>query len=345
MKIMDSSEKRRYPYVIAEIGINHNGDIDLAKRTIQAAADVGADAVKFQSFDVDEFMADHERIYEYESVGTVIRESMYDMFKRLQLPAAWHEKLFDYASLKGLNFLSSTADQASVDLLESLGARALKISSEDIINLPLLQHVAQQKTTVILSTGMADQAEIDAAVSIIQSGMVEELILLHCVSLYPTPDDEANLARMISLRERYGVDVGYSDHTLGCEAAVAATAMGAKVLEKHFTLDKNLKGPDHVISADPEEFAELVRRVRRVSRQLGDPGLKPSRSEEISRREFRRSIVAAVDIPAHAVITRDMLSLKRPGNGMHPNEIYNVVGHRTRHRIRRNSQVREGDLI
>ena len=329
------------PYVVAEIGVNHNGDLSLAKRTIDAAAEAGADAVKFQTFRAEEFMADREVAYEYESGGKRVSESMYRMFKRLELPPAWHGELQSHARSAGVEFLSSVADRESADLLAHLGAPALKIASEDLINLPLLEHAANLRMPVILSTGMGDQAEIDGAFAVLEEGGCTDILLLHCVSLYPTSDDEANLRRMVSLRERYGRPVGYSDHTRGWTAAIGAAALGALLIEKHFTLDRGLPGPDHALSSDPAELAELVAGARRVARQLGSPELTPSPGElKTARDQFRRSIVAAVDIPENTEIGPEMLRLQRPGTGIHPREAGNLIGKRTRRPFRAAEQLR-----
>ena len=332
------------PYVVAEIGVNHNGELSLAKKTIDAAVEAGADAVKFQTFRAEEFMADHEMTYEYESGGERVSESMYEMFKRLELPKSWHEELQAHAHAKGLEFLSSAADPASVDLLIALGTPALKIASEDLINLPLLEYVAERHVPVILSTGMANQTEIDQAVAILREGGCTDLLLLHCISLYPTPDEEANLLRMTSLRDRYGTLVGFSDHTLGCEAAIGAVALGAVLIEKHFTLDRALPGPDHALSSDPTELTELVASVRKVAKQLGSPDLVPSPGEQTARQQFRRSVVAAVDIPKGAIITQEMLCLKRPGTGIPPRELQNIVGTRTHRTFAADEQLRWEDV-
>ncbi len=328
------------PYVVAEIGLNHNGDLSLAKKTIDAAVEAGADAVKFQTFRAEEFMADHEMAYEYESGGERVSESMYEMFKRLELPEIWHAELQAYAHANGLEFLSSAADPTSADLLIALGTPVLKIASEDLINLSLLEYVAKRRVPVILSTGMADQTEIDQAVTILRKGGCKNLLLLHCVSLYPTPDEEANLLRMTSLRDRYGTLAGFSDHTLGCEATIAAVALGAVLIEKHFTLDRTLRGPDHALSSDPTELAEIVAGVRKVVKQLGSPDLMPSRGERAAREQFRRSVVAAVDIAKGAIIKREMLCLKRPGDGIPPRELDALVGKRARRGFEVNGQIK-----
>lgn len=333
------------PYIIAEIGVNHNGDLALAKTTIDAAVGTGADAVKFQTFRAEEFMSDRTFVYEYQSGGERVSESMFEMFKRLELPESWHAELQNYARENGVEFLSSVADPQSADLLASLGAPALKIASEDLINLPLLEHVANLGIPVILSTGMADKMEIDQAMECLASGGSTDILLLHCVSLYPTPYEEANLQRMVSLRERYGVPVGYSDHTVGWEAAMVAASLGAVLVEKHFTLDRSLEGPDHAMSADPGQLAQLVSSVRKAAQLLGCSDLMPSAEEQRTvRQQFRRSVVAAVPIPAHAIVNRDMLCLKRPGKGIPPSDLQNLVGKRTRRPFEIDEPLRWEDL-
>lgn len=319
----------RPPYVIAEIGINHNGDYRLAVETIQAAAETGADAVKFQTFNADEFMADRALSHEYSTPSGRVRESMHAMFKRLELPAEWHSRLQAEARRCGVEFLSSAADPRAADLLAGLQAPAIKIASEDAINLPLLEHVAGRGLPVILSTGMASVQEVNQAVATLRRGGVP-LMLLHCVSLYPTPDEEANLSRMCALRQRYELPVGYSDHTEGCDAAIAATALGAVLIEKHFTLDRGLHGPDHALSADPPMMKRLVASVHRVHRMLGSGNIEPRAAETAARDEFRRSVVAAQRIPPGATITRPMVCLKRPGRGIPPRELPAVIGRRAR---------------
>jgi len=332
------------PYIVAEIGVNHNGDYDLAVQSIDAAVEAGVDAVKFQTFRAEEFMADPDHMYEYESRGRVVKESMYEMFKRLELPESWHGRLQQYASEKGVDFLSSAADPLSADLLVRLGVPALKLASEDLINLPLLRHVAGLGAPVILSTGMGDETEVERALTLLREGGCDEVLVLHCVSLYPTPDDEVNLQRMVALRERFDVPVGYSDHSRGIEAAVGATALGALFLEKHFTLDRSLPGPDHALSADPAEMEALVRAARVVTLQRGRAVIEPSPGEQEARRSFRRSVVARVPIARGTTITRDMLHLKRPGTGLPPHRLEELVGRIAQRDIPENDQLCEADL-
>jgi N,N'-diacetyllegionaminate synthase len=332
------------PFIVAEIGVNHNSDLGLAKETIDAAAKVGADAVKFQTFRAEEFMADRSHTYDYEENGRPVRESMYEMFKRLELPEEWHRELQEYSRSQGVEFLSSVADPQSADLLVSLGAPVLKIASEDLINLPLLEYLVSKKVPVILSTGMADQDEIDQAVGILRMGGCTELLLLHCVSLYPTPDEQANLLRMVSLEGRYQTLVGYSDHTRGIEAAIGAVALGACLLEKHFTLDRSLPGPDHALSADPDEMSRLIKGAHRVMRQLGSTELEPAAGEQVARRDFRRSIVAAVEIPQGEQVMLGALRLKRPGTGIPPRDMEKIIGKKVKRSIRIDEQIRWEDV-
>lgn len=333
------------PYVIAEVGVNHNGDMDLAKSMIEAAADCGADAVKFQTWKTDEFMSDRDMKYEYPGAGGTVRETMYDMFKRLELPYAQHQALRDHCRRHGVEFLSSAADAEAVDLLIGLGVPAIKLASEDLINGPLLDAVARRNVPVILSTGMADASEIDDAVGRLRRGGCATLMLMHCVSLYPTPDGETNLGRIRTLSERFpDLAIGYSDHTKGIDAALAAVALGAVAVEKHFTTDRALPGPDQALSSDPRDLRALVEGVRRVAKMVGAGAIDPGAAERDARRAFRRSIVATRDIPAGTVIARDMLALKRPAHGLHPRHLDEIVGRRAGTSIATDSPIRWEDL-
>ncbi|WP_338668955.1 N-acetylneuraminate synthase family protein [Pseudodesulfovibrio methanolicus] len=326
-------------FIIAEVGVNHNGDMDLAKKMVDVAADAGADCVKFQTFRSEEFMADRDMIYEYRNRGETVRESMYEMFKRLEFPLERHRELFDYARSKGVVPLTSVADPICMRAAIESGATALKLASEDLINLPLLGAVAAQGLPLILSTGMADEREVRDAMEILYENGCMDTAFLHCVSLYPTPDSEANLARMRDVANLTGAVTGYSDHTSGVEACLAATALGARILEKHFTLDRGMTGPDHAFSADPVEFRALVEGVRRVERQMGAGGLVPGPVEEHFRHEFRRSVVAARDLPAGAVLGPDDLALKRPGNGIHPRDMRSLCGRTLKAALRKDEQL------
>ncbi|SDB48961.1 N-acetylneuraminate synthase [Desulfonatronum thiosulfatophilum] len=327
-------------FIIAEIGVNHNGDKVLAKRTIEAAARAGADCVKFQTWRTEEFMADRDLEYEYVSGGGLVKEKMYDMFKRLELPLQWHQELFDHARNLGLVPLTSVADPLSTDAALEAGVKALKLASEDLINLPLLEYVAAKDVPLILSTGMADEIEIKDALEIMKHyHALSRTIFLHCVSLYPTKDGEANLLRMQAIQEVTGCIPGYSDHTIGPEACLGAVALGACVLEKHFTLDKGLPGPDHAMSADPKELMRLVSMIRRIDNMLGQKILQLSEREAEVRNTFRRSIVAARDLLAGERLKAEDLSLKRPGYGMQPRNLSNIIGKKIMCNIKKNERI------
>jgi sialic acid synthase SpsE len=318
------------PYVIAEVGVNHDGDLGVARDCIQAAAAAGVDAVKFQTFLTTEFMADRDLKYTYETASGQVTESMHAMFERLQMPTEWHVVLQNEAAKCNVDFLSSSADRAAVDLLVNLDVPVLKLASEDLINRPLLEYVAQCDRAVLLSTGMADELEIREAVQVLSASGCPRLILLHCVSIYPTPDAQANLNRITALHERFSVPVGWSDHTVGVDAALASTALGAIVIEKHFTLDRRRLGPDHLWSADPAEMSQLVLGVRRVHQQLGRSSCDPADGELTLRNDYRRSIVAARPIAEGECIDRAALCLKRPGTGLHPRHLAALTGRTAR---------------
>jgi len=248
--------------VIAEVGVNHNGDLAVAKKMVTAAAAAGADIVKFQTFTTEEFMSDTGLVYEYEEQGKIKQEDMFAMFKRLELPYAWHEELARHCQAEQVQFLSTPCDTRAVELLDKLNVPTYKISSEDLINIDLLECVAATKKPVLLSTGMANESEIDQAVDIFRRQGHQDLVLLHCTSLYPTPPEAVNLARLRALAEKYAVLTGFSDHTDGSAAACGAVYLGAVVIEKHFTLSRQLAGPDHRFSQEPNELKEMVAAIR-----------------------------------------------------------------------------------
>ena len=314
-------------YIISEIGSNFNGDLDLAKESIDASIACGANAVKFQTFKAEEFVANKELTYSYQTNdGDWITESQYDMFKRLELKDEWHLELLKYAHSKGVDFFSSAADRNAVDLLIELQVPVIKLASEDLINVALLEYLAAKKYPVILSTGMADAFEIRNAVSIFERHNSTDLAILHCVSQYPTPLENANLSRVQALSDAYSYAVGYSDHTEGWEAAMLSVAYGARIIEKHFTLDKNLPGPDHKMAADPSDLKKMIEMVRLAEKMKGPGSLDYHPSEEKARIEFRRSIVAAEPLKKGTRITESMLAYKRPGGGLKPYERDELIG-------------------
>ncbi|MFI5212928.1 MAG: N-acetylneuraminate synthase [Gemmatimonadales bacterium] len=326
-------------YVIAEAGVNHNGDLHLALKLVEAAAAAGADAVKFQTFSADRLVARNAPKADYQQRTTGAAESQHEMLRRLELGADAYRKLAARARTLGIGFLSTPFDRESADLLEELGVPAFKIGSGDLTDLPLLGHIARKGRPVILSTGMSWLAEVETAVAALRRAGQKELALLHCVSNYPARAEDANLRAMDALRARFEVPVGYSDHTGGIEVALAAVALGACIVEKHLTLDRKLPGPDHESSLEPADLASLVQAIRAVEVSLGDGQKRPVRAEVAMRDVGRKSVVALVDLAQGKAITRDMLGALRPGTGIAPAEIEALVG-----RIPR-TDVRAGTLL
>ena len=305
-------------FVIAEAGVNHNGDLKLARALIDVAVEAGADAVKFQTFRADRLVTPDAPKAEYQWQTTGDAESQFEMLKRLELSVDAHRELQSYCNERGILFLSTPFDEEAVDLLDELGVPAFKISSGDLTNSPLLEHVASKGKPVILSTGMSELSELIEAVSILNTAGCESPVLLHCVSNYPAQPAEVNLRAMQTMRSAFDVPVGFSDHTEGIDVALAAVALGACVIEKHFTMDRTLPGPDHPASLEPAELRELVRSIRRVESALGSGRKIPAAGEIETAKVARRSLVAARDIPAGATLEREMVVMRRPGTGMSP---------------------------
>ncbi|MBI4333129.1 MAG: N-acetylneuraminate synthase [Chloroflexi bacterium] len=320
-------------FIIAEAGVNHNGDVNLAMKLIDAAVEAGADAVKFQTFQAEEIVTASAGKAPYQKQTTREDEAQLDMLKRLELRPGDFKRLSAYARKRGIVFLSTAFDAGSVDLLCALGVPAFKIPSGEITNLPLLKHIAASGKPVILSTGMSTLDEIGEAIQVLRSQGTKNIVLLHCVSCYPAKLEDANLGVIETLRRTFGLPAGLSDHTVGIYAPIAAAALGACVIEKHFTLDKTFPGPDHRASLDPGELKEMVKAVRGVERAVGDGIKRLSREEKENRKAVRRSIVARVDIPAGTAITREMLDIKRPGTGLAPRYLDSVVGRRAKKKI------------
>lgn len=319
--------------VVAEAGVNHNGRIDLARNLVDAAAEARADAVKLQTFRAEGVVSVDAPKAGYQLETTAAAESQLEMLRRLELDWEAHVELKQRAEERGLIFLSTPFDAASVDLLDRLGVEAFKIASPDLTNFPLLDLVGGRGRPVLLSTGLATLAEVDAGVDRLAEAGATDVVVLHCTTEYPAPVDEANLRAIPAMRDHLGVPVGYSDHTQGFDAALAAVALGACVIEKHFTLDRALAGPDHRASLEPAELADLVRGVRRVESALGDGVKKPTRSESRNLEVVRRSLAAADDLPAGIVLTRGMLMALRPGTGIPAARIDEVLGRRLRREV------------
>ena len=337
--------RRKRSLIIAEAGVNHNGSLEIAKRLVDAAKACGADAVKFQTFKTERLVTRKAEKAEYQKRFTGRADSQSEMLKRLELRDNDFGVLLDHCRFCGIQFLSSPFDEASADLLDSLGMETFKIPSGEITNHPFLKHVARKKRPVILSTGMCNLGDVEEAVEIFRAFDIPRLILLHCVTEYPAPYDQVNLSAMNTLRAAFGHEVGYSDHTPGIEIPVAAVSLGATVIEKHFTLDNTMDGPDHKASLNPDEFRHMVQAIRNVEQAIGDGIKRPAACELKNIGIARKSIVAAETIEAGEVITRGKLAVKRPGTGIQPKEIEKVIGLKAKTRIVEDEVLRWDCLV
>lgn len=314
--------------IIAEAGVNHNGDMRLARQLIDIAADAGVDIVKFQTFSADRLVSINAEKAKYQIDSTGAEESQYEMIKRLELTPDMHNALIAHCKLKGVQFFSTAFDSRSVDLLLDLGINFFKIPSGEITNLPYLRHIGAYGKEVILSTGMSTLDEVEAALKVLESAGTsrDSITVLHCNTEYPTPMSDVNLNAMMTIRDKLGVKVGYSDHTLGIEVSVAAVALGATVIEKHFTLDRFLPGPDHKASLEPRELKNMVKAIRNIEQAMGDGIKKPSNSEIKNIPIARKSLVASKLICAGELFSTDNIIVKRPGTGISPMHWDKVLG-------------------
>jgi N,N'-diacetyllegionaminate synthase len=326
-------------FIIGEAGVNHNGNLELAFRLIDAAVDAGVDAVKFQTFSTERVMTRSapKAGYQLETTGEL--ENQFDMVKKLELPPEAFGKLNSYCIERNILFLSSPFDELSADLLDDLDVAAFKIPSGEITNLPFLNHIAAKLRPMIVSTGMADISEVAAAVKTIQSSGNPEFTLLQCTSNYPAEPGNINLRAMRTMQAAFDVPVGYSDHTTGTQVPLAAIALGAQVIEKHFTLDRGLPGPDHRASLEPDELAALVRDIRIVESALGSGKKEPSGSEANTALVARKSLIAARPIAAGSTLSEDMIVIKRPGTGIKPSMLQEVMGRSVRVDIEEDSVI------
>ena len=304
--------------VIAEAGVNHNGNIRIAKQLVDVAALAGADYVKFQTFSADRLVTRTASKAGYQKAGTDSVESQYEMLKSLELSNEMHIQLIDHCESSGIKFLSTGFDIESVDYLVSLGQKLIKIPSGEITNLPYLRHIGGLGRQIILSTGMSTMQEIGEALAILEEAgsTRDQITVLHCTTEYPTPMVEVNLLAMQSIADAFGVNIGYSDHTLGIEVSIAAVSLGAKVIEKHFTIDRDFAGPDHKASLVPEELASLVRAIRNVELSLGTGDKIPTKSESLNISLARKKIVALTKINVGDILTTENLTVKRSGDGL-----------------------------
>lgn len=331
-------------FIIAEAGINHNGSLDTAKKMIRAAKACGADAVKFQTFKAEEFISDPKEMYSYKTCGKIIRESMYDMFKRYEFSPKVYKVISDYCKKTGITFFSTPQNISDLKILLDIGIPAIKVGSDDLVNLPLIEYYARQGLPVIISTGMAYLKEVEDAVRIVRRHNAR-LAILHCVSSYPAGFEEMNLARIAVLKSKFpDAIIGFSDHSMGVQASTAAAALGAKIIEKHFTLNKNMKGPDHSFSMDPQELSDLVKAVRNIEKALGTPEISPSKKEQKMRIACYRSLVAARDIRAGERLKASDLFAKRPGTGMLARDINLLINRKTKRAVKKDHMISLKDL-
>lgn len=320
---------RKKTLIIAEAGVNHNGDILLAKQLIDAAADAGADYVKFQTFKAGELVTKVANRASYQDKNTSNKDSQYEMLKKLELSHEVHLKLIDYCNSRSIKFLSTGFDLGSLAFLNEIGINLFKIPSGEITNFPYLQKIASFKKKIVMSTGMANMEEIKAAFKVLlENGAVaNDITILHCNTEYPTPMKDVNLKAMLHIKDEIKTKIGYSDHTLGIEVPIAAVALGAEVIEKHFTLDRSLPGPDHKASLQPDELKAMVASIRNIEGALAGSGIKePSESEVKNKVVARKSIVASKKIQKGERFTSENITVKRPGNGLSPMKWNDIIG-------------------
>ncbi|MBC7744363.1 MAG: N-acetylneuraminate synthase [Flavobacterium sp.] len=332
--------------IIAEAGVNHNGDIKIAKLLIDVAAKSGVDFVKFQTFKADKLVSTIAQKAEYQNKNTDTAESQFQMLKKLELSEDDHLELIAYCAKKNIKFLSTGFDLESLDFLYRIGIRLFKIPSGEITNLPYLEKVALLADEIIVSTGMSTLLEIGEALMILRSGTnsLIKITVLHCNTEYPTAFSDVNLLAMLNIKENFGVEIGYSDHTLGIEVPIAAVALGAKVIEKHFTLDRTLPGPDHSASLEPNELIEMVKAIRNIEKALGSSLKEPSASEVQNIKIARKSIHLDRDVLKGELIQETDLIMLRPGDGISPMQLKNIIGKATNRYLPAGSKLQFEDL-
>lgn len=350
-------------FIIAEAGVNHNGSLKLAKKLVDIAKEAGTDAVKFQTFKAENVVIKNEEMAEYQKKNTGKKQTQLEMLKELELDYKDFLGLKKYCDKKKIIFLSTPYDEESADFLGKLGVLAFKISSSDLNNIPLMRHVAKKKRPIIISTGASYLKEVKEAVRAVKKEGNGKIILLHTTSLYPTPLKDVNLKAILTLKKEFNLPTGYSDHTLGINVSLVAVALGIRVIEKHFTLDKNLPGPDHQVSLEPPELKALVQDIRSIEKRLakkekpanilkeldveialGNGIKKPVKDESEERALGWRSIVASKEIPKGTIIRKDMLGIKRPGTGIQPKYFDKILGKIARKEIKEDTLIKFEDL-
>ncbi len=346
---MDSSKDRLFGtggkcLVVAEIGINHNGDMDLAHRMIDLAAQAGADGIKLQNYRTEDFVADPNLMISYTSQGKPVTESQYDLFKRCELDRARLKELAAHSRESGMLFSSTPTGPEGIEDLVEAKADFIKNGSDYLGHLPLIREMSDSGIAVVLSTGMARIGEIDEAIETFFAGAGHDLCVLHCVSAYPTPVEDLNMRRMVRLRDAFNVPVGFSDHSAGTQAATIAAALGASMIEKHFTADHNLPGPDHWFSCEPGELAEMVQSVAGVDAMLGSGTIVPGKAEEAARKDYRLSCTASRSLEEGHVLTSADIAYRRPATGIEPKHADAIVGRRLARPLKLAEPIRYEDL-
>lgn len=331
-------------FVIAEAGVNHNGSLELAKKLVDAAVEAGADAVKFQTFKAERLAGRDAPKADYQLRTTDPGESQFDMLKKLELPDDAYPELFRYCADRRILFLSTPFDEEAADFLDALGVAAFKVPSGEVTNLPFLEHVAKKGKPVILSTGMCYLGEVEAAVRALEEAGASELAILHCTSNYPADPSSVNLRAMLTMGEAFGRPIGYSDHTEGIEVSLAAVALGAAIIEKHFTTDRNLPGPDQKASLEPLELKAMIAGIRVVEAALGSARKAPSAAELSTAAVARKSLFAAREIPAGTKLDRTMVIARRPGTGVSPALLSTMMGKRARRLVHDGDSLRPEDF-
>lgn len=332
-------------YVIAEAGVNHNGSLELAKKLVDMAVDCGADAVKFQIFKAEESTGVYADKAQYQKENMKIEESQLDMIRRLELPFENFKEIQNYCNHKGIDFISTPDGIESLKFLVSMNVPLIKIGSTEVSNVEFLKEIGNTGIEIILSTGMSYLGEVEKAINIIKSTGNNNLKIMQCTTDYPTNPEDVNLRAMVTMKNAFKVPVGLSDHTIGNEAAIAAVALGAEFIEKHITLDRDMVGPDHRASMDPESFKDFIRAIRDTEKILGDGIKKPTKREKIIMKDVRRSIVAAKDLDMGTVLGLDSLAYKRPGDGIKPELNAVLVGKKINRYINKDELIRWEDLI
>lgn len=330
--------------IIAEAGVNHNGNFELAKRLVDKAVEGGADIVKFQTCKAENVISRYADKAEYQKVTTGEADSQLEMVRKLMLTYEEYGKLKEYCDEKGIEFLSTAFDLPSVDYLHSIGMRRWKIPSGEITNLPLLIKIAQLGEPIIMSTGMSELSEVGDAIKVLKENGAGEITILHCTTEYPAPYEDVNLKAIDTMKEAFGLPAGYSDHTKGLEIPVAAVARGACVIEKHFTLDRNMEGPDHKASIEPDELKQMVDMIRHVEAAIGDGVKKVSPSELKNQDIARKSIIAKTMIKAGDVFSEENITTKRPGSGINPMKWFDLLGKRAKHDYQEDYLIEEDEL-